>query len=136
MPLTEYLRPWKLVTLAIGIAILIWGAQVEKLPDWDAGISVVMALLTYLTAPWGVRVCIERRWRWVPLALFYAWVAIDMSYWAWNAHLGPEFTDILRQANMWPSTLLYFLCGFIWLYRGSLAELRAELVAVCTRANR
>ncbi|MDM0117818.1 hypothetical protein QTI66_37620 [Variovorax sp. J22R133] len=127
MPLIEYLRPWKLVTLAIGIAILIVGARIEQLPDWDTGISVVMGLLTYLTAPWGVRVCIERRWRWVPLALVYAWISIDLSYWAWNAHLGSDMVDIYRQANMWPSTCLYFLCGFIWLYRGSLADLATNL---------
>ena len=130
MPPTEYLRPWKLVTLAIGIGILIVGANIERLPDWDTGISVVMGILTYFTAPWSVRVVIERRWRWLPLALLYAWIAIDLSYFAWNWHLGPEFTDIVRQANMWPSTCLYFLCGFLWLYRGSLRDLAANVAAL------
>jgi len=132
--MNEYLRPWKLVTLAIGIALLIVGAHIEQLPDWDATVSVIMAVLTYLTAPWGVRVFIERRWRWMPLALFYAWLAIDGSYFAWNAHrIGPEFADWARDMNFWPSTLLYLLCGFIWLYRGSLADFATNLRALRRR---
>ena len=135
--MTEYLRPWKLATLALGIAILIVGAHIEQLPDWGIGISVIMGVLTYLTAPWGVRVFLERRWRWMPLALFYAWVSIDYSYLLWNAHhMGPEFAEFIndfREANLWPSTLLYLLCGFIWLYRGSLADAATNLRALRRR---
>jgi hypothetical protein len=42
----EFLRPWKLITLTIGIAILIFGAYYEQSPDWDVGISILMAALT------------------------------------------------------------------------------------------
>lgn len=132
--MTEYLRPWKLVTLAMGLTLLVLGSIVEQLPDWDITVSVIMAVLTYLTAPWGVRVVIERRWRWMPLALFYAWVSIDLSYFAWNAHrMSPEFADAYREMNLWPSTLLYLLCGFIWLYRGSLADAATNLRALRRR---
>ena len=135
----EYLRPWKLITLALGLNALIVGAKMEQLPDRAVCVSVIMALLTYFTAPWGVRVCIERRWRWVPLALFYAWLTIDGSYFAWNAHrAGGEFAEFVgfwREANLWPSTLLYFLCGFIWIYRGSLAQARTSISALGPRGK-
>lgn len=126
----EFSRPWKLITLAIGIAILIVGAQIEQLPDWDIGLSVFMAVATYLTAPWAIRVFIERRWKWTPLAVYVAWMSIDGIYFAWNYHgLGPMVDDF-RRAN-WPaSTCLYLLCGFIWLYRGSLKDFAASLRAL------
>ena len=123
-PMTEYRRPWKLVTLAIGIAILIFGAYYEQSPDWDVGISVLMATLTYFTAPWSMRVLLERRWRWLPLAAFWTWLSVDGVYWAWNYGW---VADMMREAN-WPASLsLYGICGVIWLYNGSLLEMAAEL---------
>jgi hypothetical protein len=137
MPISEYIRPWKLGTLSIGLALLIVGAQIEQLPDRSTVISMVMGLLTYLTAPWAVRVFIERRWKWMPLALLYAWVSIVYSYLVWNAHrMSPEFAEFandFREANLWPSTCLYLLCGFIWLYRGSLADAATNLRALRRR---
>lgn len=128
--MNEFLRPWKLVTLAIGIALLIVGAHIEQLPDWDVGISVLMAVLTYLTAPWAVRVFVQRRWKMMPIALMLAWLTIDGIYFAWNSQrLGPLMDDF-RRAN-WPaSTCLYLLCGMIWLYRGSLKDFAASLQAL------
>ena len=67
--IVEYLRPWKLTTLAIGIGLLLIGADYQPAPDWDYSISFIMASLTYLTAPWSVQVLRSRRWRWLPLAL-------------------------------------------------------------------
>lgn len=128
--MTEFLRPWKLVTLAIGIALLIVGAQIERLPDWDAGISVLMAVLTYLTAPWAVRVFIQRRWKMMPFALILAWLTIDGIYFAWNSQRLGLLMDDFRRAN-WPaSTCLYLLCGMIWLYRGSLKDFATSLQAL------
>lgn len=37
--LTEYTRPWKLFTLALGIALLILGSFYYEAPDWDIPIS-------------------------------------------------------------------------------------------------
>ena len=56
MKLIEYLKPWRLATLAIGMPLLVAGSLFEQLADWDVGVSVLMALLTYLTAPY---VCCE-----------------------------------------------------------------------------
>ena len=48
--MTEYLRPWKLVALGCGMAILFAGAVWPGIPDWDIGVSVLMGLLAYATA--------------------------------------------------------------------------------------
>ena len=60
--LAEYARPWKLITLVVGIALLIIGSIYYDAPDWDIPISLIMALFAYLTAPWSLRVIIERKW--------------------------------------------------------------------------
>ena len=57
----EYARPWKLLTLAAGIALLILGSFYYEAPDWDIPVSLIMATLAYLTAPWSLRVLIERQ---------------------------------------------------------------------------
>ena len=127
MPLHEFARPWKLVTLVLGIAILIAGAFIERSPDWDVGISVIMAVMTYFTAPWAMRVLLERRWKWLPLAALYTWLTVDGVYWAYNGAL-PDIEG-WREANFPASLALYGICGILWLYRGSLSQFRAELSA-------
>ena len=59
----ELLRPWKLATLAIGIGLLVVGSFYYEAPDWDIPISIIMALMAYLTAAWSMHVMVERRWR-------------------------------------------------------------------------
>jgi len=66
----EYLRPWKLTTLAIGLGLLLVGANYYHAPDWDYKISFIMAILTYLTAPWAVRVVMARNWKMMLLKLW------------------------------------------------------------------
>jgi hypothetical protein len=51
--LHELTRPWKLVTLTMGVALLIVGAFYYQAPDWDIGIDLIMAALAHLTAPWA-----------------------------------------------------------------------------------
>ncbi len=123
-PLHEYLRPWKLATLSIGMAWLIWGALYYRFEDWDVGISLIMGLLAYLFAPWSVSVITERRWRLVPLSLFLAWLTIDGVYVGYNELMGHGYP---RLENFYASTCLYFLCGFIWLYKGDLRSIWTEL---------
>lgn len=128
MPYTEYLRPWKLATLALGINTLIYGALLEKSPDWDIGISVIMAVATYFTAPWAMRVLLERRYSWWPLAAFWTWLSVDGVYWAYNRAL--EDIAGWREVNFPASLALYGMCGVIWLYRGSLAQFKGEVRAL------
>ena len=118
----EYLRPWKLVTLAIGLGLLLVGAHYQLAIDWDYQISFIMALLTYLTAPWAVQVFRRQRWCWVPLALFWYYFSVDGCYWLYWSIVNPEAL-FMREANFLASSCLYWLCGFIWLHDGPLKEL-------------
>lgn len=128
LDLSEYRRPWKLVTLGIGLALLILGAYFTPAPDWDIPISLIMAAFTYLTAPWSMRVLLERRWRLWPLMLFFTWFSVDGCYAIYWYFANPAALALMRDAN-WPASLsLYGICGVIWLYRGSLADLRSDLV--------
>ena len=126
-PPSEYLRPWKLLTLSIGISLLIFGSDYTPAPDWDIPISLIMAAFTYLTAPWSLRVLLERRWRLWPLMLFFTWFSVDGCYAMYWYFTDLQALVLMRSAN-WPASLsLYGMCGVIWLYRGSLKELLAEV---------
>ena len=126
-PWTEYLRPWKLFTLAAGIALLLIGALLQIAPDWDIPISFIMALLAYLTAPWSLRVLLDRRWRLLPLALLATWFTVDGCYALYWHFRDPAALALMRAWNFPASLALYGLCGVLWLYRGSLRELSNEI---------
>jgi hypothetical protein len=121
--LREYRRPWKLATLAIGIALLIVGSFYYEAPDWDIPISLIMASFTYLFAPWSLRVIVERRWRHWPAMLFTTWFTVDGCYWIYWHFKNPVALELMRDANFFASLALYGICGVLWLYRGSLREL-------------
>lgn len=124
--LTEYRRPWKLATLAAGIAFLIFGSIYYKAPDWDIPISFIMATLAYLTAPWSLRVILERKWRLWPAMLFATWFTVDGSYAIYWSFKNPAALDMMRDVNFPASLSLYGICGVVWLYRGSLRQLFSE----------
>jgi hypothetical protein len=125
--LCEYRRPWKLVTLAIGIALLIFGAFYYDAPDWDVPISFIMAIFAYLTAPWSLRVIIERRWRHWPLMLFLTWFTVDGCYAIYWHFVNPLALALMRDVNFLASLCLYGMCGLLWLYEGSLSEFFTDL---------
>jgi hypothetical protein len=133
--LAEYRRPWKLASLAAGIALLIAGSFYFEAPDWDIPISLIMAVLAYLTAPWSLRVILERRWRWWPLMLFFTWFTVDGCYAIYWHFKNPIVLPLMRDANFLASLSLYGLCGILWLYRGSLGELRSDALARIGRAH-
>lgn len=118
----EYLRPWKLTTLTIGLVLLLVGADYYNAPDWDYPISFIMATLTYLTAPWSARMLVTRTWKMMPLALVFYYVAVDGGYWLYWHTVRPGAL-VMREANFYASSCLYWLCGFIWLHNGPLREL-------------
>ncbi len=122
----EFTRPWKLFTLAVGMALLIFGSFYYDAPDWDIPISLIMATLTYLTAPWSLRVLLERRWRLWPAMLLATWFSIDGCYWLYWYFKNPTALEMMREANFFASLPLYGICGAIWLYRGNLRELFRE----------
>lgn len=122
----EWRRPWKRFALAVGTGLLIIGAEMGIAPDWDIPISLIMAASAYLTAGWSMRVMLERRWRSWPLMLFFTWFTVDGSYWIYWSLVNPP-SLFMREANFPASLSLYWMCGVVWLYRGSLAELRDEV---------
>jgi len=127
--LAEYARPWKLLALALGVALLIAGSFLFEAPDWDIPISLIMAALAYLTAPWSLRVILERRWKLWPAMLFTTWFTVDGSYWLYWHFKNPVALELMRDANFFASLALYGMCGVVWLYRGSLRELYADIDA-------
>ena len=118
--MNEFFRPWKLATFTIGMSWLFWGALYLHIPDWDIGVSIIMGVLAYLTAPWSVRVILLRKFRLIPLALFAWWFTVDGAYMLYHEIAGNE---TFRMENFYASTTLYWLCGFIWLHQGTLREL-------------
>jgi hypothetical protein len=125
--LLEYLRPWKLITLAVGIALLILGSFYCEAPDWDIPISFIMAIFAYLTAPWSMRVLLERKWRRWPGMLFFTWFTVDGCYALYWHFKNPVVLELMRSVNFPASLSLYGLCGIVWLYRGSLRQLASEI---------
>lgn len=125
--LYEYSRPWKLITLALGIALLIVGSFYYDAPDWDIPISLVMAAFTYLFAPWSLRVIVERKWRLWPAMLFVTWFSVDGCYAIYWYFKNPVALEMMRDANFLASLSLYGMCGIIWMYRGSLGQLFSEI---------
>lgn len=131
--LRELRRPWKLASFAIGMGWLLYGALFYGIGDWDVGVSLVMGIGTYLSAPWAVHViacaCRDRpprAWLHVPGALAVAVLVVDTSYLAWHAAMGnPTF----RAENFRASIILYFLAGMLWQYHGSVADFLRQLRA-------
>lgn len=124
--MSEYFRPWKLSSLATGIGLLVIGSFYYQAPDWDVPISFIMAVCTYLTAPWGARVIVERRWRDFPVMLLLMWLSVDgcyALYWYWQ---DPAALAAMRAANFPASLSLYWICGLLWYPRCSLRELAAS----------
>lgn len=129
MLLVEYKRPWKLSLLFVGLLLLIVGSFYYQAPDWDIPISFIMAFLAYLTAPWSLRVIIERQWKHVPLMLFFTWITVDGCYWLYWHFKNPKAIELMRGVNFFASFSLYVLCGLIWYYKGSLKELVSDAKA-------
>jgi len=125
--LAEYARPWKLITLAIGIALLIVGSFYYDAPDWDIPISLIMAAFAYLTAPWSLRVIVERKWRLWPTMLFVTWFSVDGCYAIYWYFKNRVALEMMRDVNFSASLSLYGTCGIIWMYQGSLRQLFSEI---------
>jgi hypothetical protein len=123
---TELLRPWKLATVALGVGLLIIGSYYFNAPDWDVPVSLIMAAFAYVTAPWSMRVILERRWRYMVAMLFVTWLSVDgcyAAYWAWK---DPVALSLMRDANAPASLSLYWMCGLLWLPRCTLGALLSQ----------
>ena len=121
--LSDYLRPWKILTLGIGIGLLIIGSYIMPAIDWDIPISFIMGIATYIFAPITARILIQKRWLLLPLAIFGAWFAVDGVYWAYWAWKNPKALEYMRDIQWQPSICLYGLCACLWYRNCSLREL-------------
>lgn len=106
---------------------LLYGATHYGIGDWDTGISLLMGGLTYLFAPWSVFVIAnairyrrQRWWLYIVTAFIPAIFTVDIVYVIYHTIVG---NPIYRDANFAASSALYFLCGAIWWFRGSLRNL-------------
>jgi hypothetical protein len=127
--LTELRRPWKLATLAIGIGLLVFGSFYFEAPDWDVPISIIMALMSYLTASWSMHVIVERRWQQWPFMLFWTWFTVDGCYWLYWHFKDPVALELMREANAPASLSLYWMCGLVWYFRGTLCEMWRDVAS-------
>lgn len=131
--LHEYFRPWKLFTLAIGIVLLIAGSVYIKAPDWDIPVSFIMAVCTYFTAPWSMRVLLDRKWRLWPAMFFVTWFSIDGCYAIYWYFINPAALELMREANFPASLSLYGFCGVLWMFQGSLRQLSVEFLKLFSK---
>ncbi len=106
--------------------MLLAGADYYQGIDWDYPVSLIMAAFAYLSAPWSLRVIIERRWKWLPAMLLITWWSVDGCYWLYWRHTNPLAVELMREVNFPASLSLYGMCGLVWLYRGSLRELARD----------
>ena len=121
--LAEYFRPWKLVSLVFGISLLIIGSFYLPALDWDIPISFIMAICTYIAAPLCIRLLYKKKWGYLPLVAFLTWFSVDGSYAIYWHLKNPDVLETMRSANFKASLPLFWLCGMVWFYRGSLKEL-------------
>ena len=56
-------QTFKNITFAFGLAFLLYGALMFDIQDWDIGVSLVMAGVTYCTADWVVGVLRRSEYR-------------------------------------------------------------------------
>lgn len=59
--------------------------------------------------------------------LFATWFSVDGCYALYWYFREPSVLALMRDVNFPASLSLYGMCGVIWLYRGSLQDLHAEL---------
>ena len=131
----ELLRPWKLATFAGSLAVLLYGALVMGISDWDVGVTLLMGCETYLLAPWCAQL-LWRAWRDRPVgaatlarvvvSLAVAVLVVDTSYVAYHRLAG---NVMLRAENFRASLPLFYLAGVLWSWNGTLRELATRVRA-------
>jgi len=104
-----YLNPWRLFTLFIGISTLYYGAMTEGAPDWDLGVSFLMAGTTYLLMPFFTKAVDARHWI---SAIAIATLCVDTTYGLYWDYFG---NCAASQWVNYPASLSLFLsCWVIW----------------------
>ena len=115
------------MTFLVGLLLLIVGSFYYRAPDWDIPVSIIMATFTYLTAGWSMRVILFRQWRDWPLMLFFTWWCVDGCYALYWAIVDPVALSLMREANAPASLSLFWMCGLLWSWNGSVREAVSNL---------
>jgi hypothetical protein len=103
---------WKPLTFSIGLTWLLWGALFFDYPDWDIGVSALMAVSTYLTADKAVGWIASGKARNLLAAALVTWWAVDGSYTLYWSVVRPEV--MIREGQWAMSLCLFLLAGFTW----------------------
>ena len=102
-------------TFLIGLSWLIYGALFFGYPDWDIGVSLVMAGFTYFAAQgvWQVlRSPLDCNYQEWLGAMVSTWWCVDGSYTAYWSIVNPA---VMIREGQWPMSLcLFLLAGFVW----------------------
>jgi hypothetical protein len=135
----------KNLTFAIGLSWLIYGALFFGYPDWDIGVSLVMAFSTYFCADFvwqrlGVYFNHLKHWRhllpenkarlvWrLALVALFTWWCVDGSYTVYWSLVNPS---VMIREGQWPMSLcLFLLCGFVWTAAPTLDRFRDNLQSI------
>lgn len=103
-------------TFLVGLGLLFWGAYLKIAPDWDYGVSILMAVCTYLTAKETVQRILKssKTWGDIMYISFYTWFAVDGVYTIYWFFV--DKSALLLREVQWPVSLdLYLACGVVWL---------------------
>jgi len=122
----ELVRQWKLLSFMLATYGLLYGAEYYKIESWDVGITLILSASTYLIAPWSAYVLVSAiRYRpknW----FFHAAAAIFMGIFVVGG-LSFIYHELIGNKVLWNSYLfgsipIFYIAGFVWLYRGSLSD--------------
>jgi hypothetical protein len=109
---------WKVITFAVAMAAMMLVAPFTGDPTWDAWDAGLMAVLTYLTAPWSVGVLVLAARRRVPGSQAYVAAVLWMVSTSWSYDLYILLRDgaypAAWQSNIALSSVLYACAGMLW----------------------
>ncbi|MBT2116782.1 hypothetical protein KK141_05790 [Dyella sp. LX-66] len=127
----ELMRPWKLLSLLLGLVLLTAGARWYRFDDWDIGISLIMGVSTYLLASPSIRLLLSARYgdsksriAAIVAALLAGYLVADGEYVLYNTLMQHRMA---RWENFMVSFPTFFLMGFIWLYKGTVLDFLEEI---------
>ena len=115
------LMVWRLATFSIGLALLLWGVDHYQLPDWDYGVSILMALGTAGVMHWFDKAMQEGRLLDAFGLMCLPVVVIYDLYCDWYG------MPALPVANFMCSSMMFQLCWVIWYPTTTVSILRRYL---------
>lgn len=112
------LVPWKIAAFVAATIGLVVGSEYAGDPTWDYGISIIMATLTFLSAPWAVGTVYkfikkEVHFRQFYIAVFVWLISVSISY---DLYVRIKFgvKPESSKANLLISGVWYIAAGLFW----------------------